>query len=290
MDVGRLFSGSFTRLFFLLACSLILHGCGGGDEPANDVDLGPIQTGIIVDSHISGIQYETSSGLAGTTNANGEFEYHLGDDVTFSLASLLLPSVVADKFITPLDIFNSVDVNDHQVVNFIRLVQSLDSDGDPTNGIQISPQNIQHLAQSGLALAELASPADTFDQTPGIQGLLAAVDGLTELVPKETALKHLEDTLGNSYDIDFDSDGVSNALDDDDDNDGVADIYDAFPWDFNESADFDGDGIGDNRDNDDDNDLILDEDDTNNQAINDLESSLPPQPNFCLIISVAFYI
>ncbi|NGN97389.1 S8 family serine peptidase [Grimontia sp. S25] len=59
------------------------------------------------------------------------------------------------------------------------------------------------------------------------------------------------DVNGNGVDDraeDADGDGLSNPNDDDDDNDGTLDIYDAFPFDPNETTDSDGDGVGDNSD------------------------------------------
>ncbi|WP_281544687.1 S8 family serine peptidase [Grimontia sp. SpTr1] len=59
------------------------------------------------------------------------------------------------------------------------------------------------------------------------------------------------DVNGNGVDDraeDADGDGISNPNDDDDDNDGTLDIYDAFPFDPNETTDSDGDGVGDNTD------------------------------------------
>jgi len=41
--------------------------------------------------------------------------------------------------VTPLDVFSTTEIGDTGVVNMTRLLQSLDTDGDPDNGITISP-------------------------------------------------------------------------------------------------------------------------------------------------------
>jgi hypothetical protein len=61
-----------------------------------------------------------------------------------------------------------------------------------------------------------------------------------------------------SYNTDFDGDGIPDYKDLDDDWDGVPDIEDAFPFNLRESVDSDNDGIGDNADLDDDNDGVSD--------------------------------
>ena len=61
-----------------------------------------------------------------------------------------------------------------------------------------------------------------------------------------------------SYNTDFDGDGIPDYKDLDDDWDGVPDIGDAFPFNLRESVDSDNDGIGDNADLDDDNDGVSD--------------------------------
>jgi subtilisin family serine protease len=60
---------------------------------------------------------------------------------------------------------------------------------------------------------------------------------------------------------DFDTDGLANVIDLNDDNDSVDDLFDAFPFDKDETIDTDADGIGNNADTDDDADGVDDEND-----------------------------
>lgn len=71
------------RLLVFLTMTLLLTSCGGG---ANTIDnVGPILSGVFINSPAKGIHYETTSGLIGITDVNGSFKYRTGDTVTFSL-------------------------------------------------------------------------------------------------------------------------------------------------------------------------------------------------------------
>ncbi|MDG1312401.1 MAG: hypothetical protein P8P26_10130 [Porticoccaceae bacterium] len=74
----------------------------------------------------------------GETNSRGEFKYLASETVTFFIGDLVFPSVLADEIVTPLDIADTDDVAHRMVINIIRLLQSLDKDGDPNNGISIT--------------------------------------------------------------------------------------------------------------------------------------------------------
>ena len=62
------------------------------------------QTGYFIDSPVSGLYYETSSNLSGTTN-KGAFEYNPGDIISFFIGNdnsgYLLTTLSAQQVITP---------------------------------------------------------------------------------------------------------------------------------------------------------------------------------------------
>jgi hypothetical protein len=64
-----------------LVTSVALVGCGGG---AGGESTAQVQTGVFVDSPVQGMNYRTTT-QSGTTNAQGEFGYVSGENVTFSL-------------------------------------------------------------------------------------------------------------------------------------------------------------------------------------------------------------
>ncbi|MBW8191754.1 DM13 domain-containing protein [Neiella marina] len=127
----------------LFISSLMLSACGGGggsestSSNAAQTESPTIYTGRFIDSAVIGLSYQTAT-QQGQTNADGEFSYQLNETVTFSIGSITLPEVTATNLITPLDIFSTEDIYDDQVINLIRLLQSLDNDQDPTNGIVLT--------------------------------------------------------------------------------------------------------------------------------------------------------
>ena len=99
----------------------------------------PTQTGTLLDSAVGGVSYNTSSNLYGLTNTNGQFQYRSGDEVTFTVGETVLGKVKGGDLITPVELAGTNNTADRRVINISRLLQSLDQDGDPLNGISISP-------------------------------------------------------------------------------------------------------------------------------------------------------
>lgn len=116
------------RSFIILALTTTIASCGGSD----------LQTGVFSDSPVGGLSYTTAT-TEGVTNSNGQFKYREGETVVFGIGNLVLPVVVGSDLVTPLDMAGSDDVTDPEVVNIARLLQSLDDDDDPDNGISIPP-------------------------------------------------------------------------------------------------------------------------------------------------------
>lgn len=188
--------------FSLTAASfLFLAACGGGSssdssavqEQASEIQTPEIQTGVFVDSAVGNIAYRTAT-RSGFTNSAGEFNYVIGETVTFSIGGIELPVVAASTIITPVDIMGAIDSSDVAVVNLARLLQSLDTDGDPTNGISIGED--AHLA------AEVITDIDfgdvNFDSDANIINLLANSGSTNSgLIGAVAARAHLDDTLGS---------------------------------------------------------------------------------------------
>ena len=66
-------------------------GEGGGSSSSssggasNTNQNTPTLTGILLDSAVGGVSYNTSSNLYGLTNTNGQFQYRSGDEITFTV-------------------------------------------------------------------------------------------------------------------------------------------------------------------------------------------------------------
>ena len=120
----------------ILAATLVFSGCNSSDtEGTNE--------GYFIDSAVSGVEYETTSGVSGTTDSLGRFTYNDGDEVTFKLGKVVLGTTTpqTDGLVTPKTLVAGDGVPTTEQENTITLMlqtlQSLDVDGDPTNGITI---------------------------------------------------------------------------------------------------------------------------------------------------------
>jgi hypothetical protein len=122
----------------LAACSSGSDGGGGGGTPV----AAPTLTGTFVDAPVAGLPYATSSGLGGTTNAQGQFSYRSGDTVTFSYGQNVSDPIPAAPQVTPWTMFglNSPDPADPRWINLARLLQTFGNVLPPvTPAIQALP-------------------------------------------------------------------------------------------------------------------------------------------------------
>ena len=125
------------KTLLCLALAGLLSACGGSDDnsstpPANNVGT---QTGVLTDGIISGVTYITSSGATGVTNEKGEFKFNDDEKVKFFIGGVQLgDEIEAKERITPLDLVESENAR----INLMVFLQSLDGEGDHSDGIQIS--------------------------------------------------------------------------------------------------------------------------------------------------------
>jgi len=142
----------------VLALSAVVAACGGGGDGGlgtDGTDSAASETGFFIDSRVSGLTWVTqfngqNTGI-GTTSFNGAFPYLQGETVTFRIGDLELGTVQASAYITPLTLAGTTNTSNPFVVNLARLLQSLDTDDNPDNGITL-PTNLPSLA--GLELQQ----------------------------------------------------------------------------------------------------------------------------------------
>ncbi|MCP4340102.1 MAG: hypothetical protein GY799_14735 [Desulfobulbaceae bacterium] len=161
------------------------------------------RTGHFIDSPVAGLSVETPT-YEGVTGVNAAFDYFPGEKVDVSIGSVLLGSAVADHKISPLDIFPMADTEYMKVLNMGRLLQSLDVDGDPQGGINITPAVVDAFEQtmSDQSLTEIDFTDD--DQVQAI--ILDTVIYASQQEPPvlltmqsiEDAKAHLDESLNNS--------------------------------------------------------------------------------------------
>ncbi len=255
--------------FFALAMALIalpMVGCGGSDggsddfiaDGGSDVDNGySFKEGVFLDSEVSGVQFRTES-LTGQTGPNGEFLYQEGETVLFHIGDIILGDTFGKPIVTPVDLVDgAVDESHPAVTNIARFLQTLDSDDEPENGIQLNDTMIEF--GKGVSVEFNVDP-DIFHDEPAVQQTVAVMTaardkGQRNLVFPVVAQYHLKKTLRSIEEEEADegeTDGDEDADDgaDDGDTDGDEDADD--------DAD-DGDTDGDQDADDDADDDVVDD-------------------------------
>ncbi len=172
------------RFLSVLLSVLALGACdgGSGSDKKDAVVPPPITppegtfTGYLVDSGVSGVAYKTAT-QQGVTGSEGDFQYEGGETVRFLIGDTLLGEVTGQERITPFDLAGSAVItgspditralNDESnpfnaVTNIAVLLQTLDRDGDPENGIEILPE-VAALFE-GVSL-NMAQPWNTFRES-----------------------------------------------------------------------------------------------------------------------------
>lgn len=176
-----------------LALAAGLSACGGGGDAAPATPP-PKLTGVFTDAPVGGLNYTCSpSGLSGTTDAEGHFEFRDGDTVVFSVGSVAFPPVTATGTVTPREIAAEIVAADGSATvedvstNLFVFFQSLDTDDDPNtvtfpdlDAVTFSPPTFT--VPPATFQEEMAtSVAQIEDAVPGLQ---------LEVVTVEEALAH----------------------------------------------------------------------------------------------------
>jgi hypothetical protein len=185
----------WKRISFLLApimTSVVLSGCGGSNGSGDDSSGSTNTTaqGRFIDAPVQGLSY-TSGNISGVTDSNGTFTYEVGSTVVFRVSNIELGSVMGGETITPLDLVpNAADETDDTVVNILRFLQSLDTDGDPANGVTISATVQNTLTNETIDFNQTVSDFETdpalvswlealpLDEIGNDRDLVAAIDAL----------------------------------------------------------------------------------------------------------------
>ncbi|MBF0446757.1 MAG: Ig-like domain-containing protein, partial [Magnetococcales bacterium] len=152
------------------------------------------EQGIFLDSAVAGVTYVTSSGLSGTTGPDGSYDYLPGDTVTFSIGNIVLGSATGTGTITPSSFSgNSGDL----VTNVIRLLQTLDDDGDPSNGINIS-ESVRNSAATSTITLDVDGSSFENDVGSLITQLNTDPNNHFSLVSTKDAWAHFATTIGDN--------------------------------------------------------------------------------------------
>lgn len=182
----------------------MLAGCFSGSGSSSGSD--ELSQGVFIDSAVSGLSFITDSQQGRTDNA-GTFNYRPGESVSFAIGGIQLGSATGQGVITPLELVSDADAADAAVVNMARLLQSLDTDGNLRNGIQISEEIDELVAD--YAQQHRLDNLDFSDDAAFEQAVTALLDNLNQagafdenadararlLRDRLPAWQHLQDSL-----------------------------------------------------------------------------------------------
>ena len=171
-----------VTISILTASVLALSGCGSSGNNTTTPPVAPTTgTAIYVDSAVQGVSV-TCGSTTSVTDVNGRFTYEDGKDCQFSVGSIPLRTesgLYQDKIV----------IEDN--IQTAQYLQSMDYDGDPSNGIMMheqtasvmTQQNLTHVPANDQELAEAVTAMEHADM--GYQG---------RFVHEQEAQEHLNDT------------------------------------------------------------------------------------------------
>ena len=121
----------------IAAATLSLTGCGSSDSDDNNVATSGRTTVLsaqFIDAAVEGLSYSClPSEKMGFTNQNGYFNYVSGDTCYFFVGDTLLGNAQITGTTTP----RTLTTIEPDLTNMLRLLQTLDTDEDPSNGITL---------------------------------------------------------------------------------------------------------------------------------------------------------
>lgn len=179
--INYILKASFPIFLFVF-----IIGCGGGGSSSNS----NMVTQYLVDSSIKGVKYDCGT-RNGITDINGKFTCEEDSSVVFSVGGIKLGSMSIDSnltYVTPAHLYQlDIDnISDPKVLSFIRFVQSIDSDKNPSNGIDINETINESLENKYLDL-------DNSDTQTDLENLFTDIN--ITLVSESKALEHYTGTL-----------------------------------------------------------------------------------------------
>jgi hypothetical protein len=198
---------NLLSLSSILLMSTILVACGGGESSSNkSVDATPLSdTGdvgnqqddvpvLLTKQFIAALHYTTES-QSGITTSDGEFSFLAGETVNFYLGEYKLPSVSGARLFTPLGyVPNGFSDNHPAVINLTRLLQSLDVDLEPSNGIQLPESLNQSVNPETAETLGITHPSELFERLDIVLELLSK-NNVTELINMNVAIAAFQSEL-----------------------------------------------------------------------------------------------
>ncbi|WP_304545548.1 multiheme c-type cytochrome [Sulfurimonas microaerophilic] len=166
-------------------------GCGSDSDTSSVTSTTPSLTGYYLDSAVAGVDYNTSGGYQGYTGSDGSFKFNAGDSVSLRLGDITLRNISSANLTNGKKIIETDDA----VITFL---QSIDDDGNATNGISVTSQTrtaVQEWATEN-SITSLEVNATHLIGANELQTKLQANDlNQTQIKTIEEARTHLAATL-----------------------------------------------------------------------------------------------
>jgi len=191
---------------FTLIILLMLSGCGGGgggsasaitnDDSSSSSNSSQNSTdtsldGYLVDSPIKGVTYICGT-KSETTDEKGTFECKDGP-ITFKVGNLIIGKITSlanDHKVYPQDLLGKPRdmIDDEEVVELSRFLQSLDDDSDISSYINITPKEIEKLNKEITTQTEYKTLSSLKKQT-----ILTNIG--KAYIPRAKVIEHLKESL-----------------------------------------------------------------------------------------------
>jgi len=183
-----------------IAASLLLAACGGSDatsttdtsassSASTSTPIKKVSTGYYVDSAVEGVEFNcttaTGTTQSGTTDANGTFTFEENQTCTFKIGDVILREVSALSLEHNVTVFE----DNTRVAQFL---QTLDSDGNATNGIQILPEAHEVLKERNMT--EVPQNDAELEDVKDDLKVKAPKHYRGDIVSEQDAREHLDET------------------------------------------------------------------------------------------------
>jgi hypothetical protein len=200
LTVRKLFCGAGLLPVLLLVVSCAID-TGTPVESVDDggLHLGPNQ-GQFFDATVHGLEF-VSGDRSGITDENGVFSFQSGENIEFRVGGIVLGSATPARKMNPMHLAETTDAADPVVTNIARFLQTIDNDGNPSNGIRIT--KAVRAAAAGKTL-NFVQEIDAFENDANVQSVIAELTaqtnkGTRSLVDASAAQSALMSGIRNGF-------------------------------------------------------------------------------------------
>jgi len=181
--------------------AIAMSGCSGIDSVKDAVkdaidESAETGTATYVDSAVEGVRYVCGE-KEGFTNEKGEFTFEKGKSCTLYLNNIQLREFVADE------LKDGKEIKETDLA-IARILQTLDSDGDPSNGITIDSELVDTMIEAGITkIPETEEELDKFRDLMNDHEVTVVTEGSAKSHLIETAIfdktlyQHCQDKTGD---------------------------------------------------------------------------------------------